>query len=271
MHRRRTDHPAQRWKLRLAACCFLFAIQSGWPAPTAAQAPLPDAPPTAAFSFAPPAPVAGQVVTFTSQSTDPEDPVDESWDLDGDGVFTDANGPVATWSFVAGRHLVQLRVVDAAQAESITSVAVDVAAPLAAAGRIRGSLLAPFPVVRIVGTASGASTLLRLMTITAPQTATATVRCRGAGCPFARRTQRMTNAKRGSGPRGTRTLRIHTFDGEPLSQLAQIQVFVTDPLQRGKYTRFTMRRARAPVRVDSCAAVGRAVVIRCPPRAGGTR
>jgi hypothetical protein len=240
-------------------------VQSGWPAPATAQAPSPDTPPTAAFSFAPATPVAGETVTFTSQSTDPEGPVAEVWDLDGDGVFADATGPVATSAFTAGRHLVQLRVVDAAQTESITSLAVDIAAT----GRIRGSLLTPFPIVRIVGTASGSSTLLKLMTITAPQTATATVRCRGRGCPFARRTQQMTSAKRGSGPRGTRTLRIHTFDGEPLGHLAQIQVFVTDALQRGKYTRFTMRRGKAPVRADSCTGVARAVVIRCPRTAGG--
>jgi hypothetical protein len=232
-----------------------------------------DRPPTAAFSFAPLAPVAGQPVTFTSQSTDPEGPIAETWDLDGDGTFADAAGPVATASFAAGPHVVTLRVVDADGVDSVTAVEVDVAAPVgrpivpAAVGGTRGGVLTPFPIVRLVGEASGTGTVLKLMTITAPQTATAIVRCRGGGCPFTRRSQRLTEAKRGSGPAGTRTLRILTFAGQSLSPGAKIQVFVTDPLQMGKYTRFTMRRSRAPQRVDHCTAVGRTIVTNCPPGA----
>ena len=300
MSSQRDDHPARHPRLGVVLWGCLLATGLGLPAAATAQAPVPAGTVAASFTFTPDAPLAAADVTFTSTSTftgDQNSIVSEAWDLDNDGVFGDQTGNTAVTQFAAaGTYPVALRVTDAGgrtsdatqvvtvadpppAPESIAPAPVEVPAPAgigpplvaAAPVRARGALLTPFPVVRIVGRASGTGTLLQLMTITAPQTATATVRCRGGGCPFARRTQRLRDAKRGSGPAGTRTLRIHTFDGEPLGHVAQIQVFVTDPLHKGKYARFTMRRSRAPQRVDSCTAVGRAVVISCPSRAGGER
>jgi len=226
-----------------------------------------DRPPVAGLTFAPAAPVEGETITFTSQSSDAEGPVVEAWDLDGDGVFAEAGGPVATTAFLAGSHVVRLRVVDSAGVERVVAQEVIVAAPLKPLG-LPGGPLKPLPVVRLVGTASGTRTLVSLLAITAPPTASAVIRCRGGGCPFSRRSRTFRGAKRGTGPTGTRTVRIRTFAGEPLSPGVRIQVFVTDPLRTGKYTSFTIRTGKAPRRADRCSAVGKQVVIKCPKVVG---
>ncbi len=233
-------------------------------------------PPTAAFSFAPAAPAAGETVTLTSHSGDPEGPVTEAWDLDGDGTFDDATGPVATTSFAAGAHVVGLQVVDGDRAQDVATQAVTVAAPPAGAAvavppPALVALLTPFALVRIVGAAEADGTDIRLITITGPPGASVVLRCRSRSCPFSRRVQPLAGAPRGSGPRGTRTLRVVTFAGGPLTPGAWIQVFVIDPQRTGKYTRFIMRRRRPPARIDRCAAPGREIVVTCPGAAGPAR
>ena len=56
-------------------------------------------PPSGAFTFTPASPGAGDTVTFSSPTVaDPEGgEVTRAWDLDGDGVFTDATTPTATF------------------------------------------------------------------------------------------------------------------------------------------------------------------------------
>ena len=226
-------------------------------------------PPTAAFSVEPAAPVAGDIVTLTSHSADPEGPVTETWDLDGDGTFGDATGPVATTSFAAGAHVVGLRVVDGDEAQDVATQELTVAAPVSVPPLAQ--LLTPFPVVRIVGTAEADGTDVRLITITGPPGATVVLRCRSRSCPFTRRVQPLAAAPRGAGPPGTRTLRVVTFAGGPLTPGTWIQVFVIDALRTGKYTRFIMRPRRAPARIDRCTALGREIVVDCPGPAGRGR
>lgn len=74
----------------------------------------PNLPPVADFGFAPAQPVAGQDVTFTSASTDPDGAIATTeWDLDDDGQFDDATGLVAQRSFPApGDYDVSVRVTD---------------------------------------------------------------------------------------------------------------------------------------------------------------
>jgi len=43
-----------------------------------------------------------------------------------------------------------------------------------------------------------------------------------------------------------------------------LEVFVTQKGMIGKYTRFKIRRLKAPLRTDSCTAPGRTRVRRCP-------
>ncbi len=74
-----------------------------------------DALPSASFEWEPREPKAGQEVTFTSTSTDPDGPLAETaWDLDGDDQHDDAQGTAARTTFAAaGSHRVGLRVTDA--------------------------------------------------------------------------------------------------------------------------------------------------------------
>ena len=68
-------------------------------------------PPSASYSVAPGAPVEGDTVTLTSNSTG--EIATSEWDLNGDGTYGDATGGTATTSFKAGTHDVGLLVSDA--------------------------------------------------------------------------------------------------------------------------------------------------------------
>jgi uncharacterized delta-60 repeat protein len=88
-----------------------------------------DAPPTAAFTFAPTAPVVGETVDLDgSGSTDSDGTVASyAWDLDDDGEHDDATGAVTTTTFTtAGDHTVGLLVTDGAgvQGTATTVIAV---------------------------------------------------------------------------------------------------------------------------------------------------
>lgn len=113
-------------------------------------------------------------------------------------------------------------------------------------------LLAPFPVVRIIGTATGSGASIKRFSIRAPRSAQVRVRCAGGGCP--RRTLRRRGSGRVSGVQ--RRLRVG----------AVVEVFVTQRGRVGKYTRFTIRKGMAPRRLDSCALHGARRPTRCPAR-----
>jgi PKD repeat protein len=96
-------------------------------------------PPVASFTFSPSAPKVGEMVAFTSTSTDPENDIeDQEWDLDGDGAYDDAHGPTARRSFgTAGSHTVGLRVTDkggqtATASAPVTVMGTSLASPPAA-------------------------------------------------------------------------------------------------------------------------------------------
>jgi hypothetical protein len=68
-----------------------------------------EAAPVASFSFSPPAPLSGELVTFTSTSSGGS----ELWDLEGDGACGDASGAIVQRSFAtAGVYTVKLCVSD---------------------------------------------------------------------------------------------------------------------------------------------------------------
>jgi PKD repeat protein len=91
--------------------------------------------PVAGFSVGTAVPVVGQPITFTSTSMDIDGAIAaQRWDLNGDGRFTDASGPVATWVFTqAGSHVVRLRVRDDSGATATASVTLVVDQPPTAA------------------------------------------------------------------------------------------------------------------------------------------
>ena len=79
-------------------------------------------PPVAAFDV--PTVVTNQPVVFTSTSTDPEGRLTSiAWDLNGDGVFDDGEGPTATRVFATtAKVAVSLRVADADGGQAIATV-----------------------------------------------------------------------------------------------------------------------------------------------------
>src|ERR687896_35016 len=250
------------------------------PPPNPPPPPLPNQPPNPAFAAVPGAPLAGEEVTFVSYSEDPDgNIVDESWDLDEDGIFDDATGPVVTHRFsLAGETTVRLRVTDDGGAAATRSLTVLVRegpggstgppaspsstqpsagpAPLPkplSASTPPPSLLSPFPIVRLVGSVTPLGTRITLLSVSAPMGARASVRCRGWACPV-KRAERIV---------GRRPVRFPALERlMPASLVLEVLVHRGDRI--GKYTRFKLRSGRRPRRADGCLWPGTARMAPCP-------
>ncbi len=207
-------------------------------------------PPVAAFTYAPEDPLPNDRILLTSFSADPDGPlVSQAWDLDGDGVFDDAQGPAATVSFtVAGDYVVRLQVIDRDGAAHVAQHSIGVQAPVA-------QFLRPFPVVRVIGAVGERGTRIREIVVTVPTGSRVQIVCRGGGCPVAR-------VKRGAV--AARTLRIRRFAARLLRPGAVVQITVTKPGAIGKYMRLRIRRGRSPSRIDRCLAPGAKLPGLCP-------
>jgi PKD repeat protein len=245
-----------------------------------------DVAPQAGFGFTPSAPRAGQPVTFTSTSTDSDGTIAAlQWDLDGDGQFKDAGGPTAQRAFpVAGSYTVSLRVTDDRGVSSTAFKTISVlgsatqeqdapagstpgtsapdalppAAPVPSPGTSspgRLSLLSPFPIIRIRGRADATAIHVDLLSVFAPRGSRISARCRGASCP---RRALAATAISSSRPVRLRGLERRYGNG------AVLEIRVTKPGRIGKYTRFSMRRGRAPLRQDLCLRPGTTRPSRCP-------
>ena len=185
--------------------------------------------------FLPTTPVEGQPVNFVSTSTDQDGAIaSQLWDLDGDGVFNDGTGVVATRTFAPGLHVVRLQISDLdggqATAEQIVPV-----------GSRAAQFLNPFPVIRLIGTTTPTGIRISRLTVLAPSGSRVVVRCRGRhrGCP--RRSQVRT----------ADLVRFRRFERR-LRARAVLEVFVTSPSAIGKYTRFRIRKGKPPSRRDLC-------------------
>jgi hypothetical protein len=250
------------------------------PPPNPPPPPPPNQPPTPGFAAVPGAPLTGDEVTFVSYSEDPDgDIVDEAWDLDEDGIFDDATGPIATHRFsLAGETTVSLRVTDDAGAPATRSLTVLVREgpggnagppaspsqpqpstgpvplpkPLAASTPLP-SLLSPFPIVRLVGSVTPLGTRIRLLSVSAPKGARASVRCRGWGCPV-KRAERVV---------GRRPVRFPVLERLMPANLV-LEVLVHGGERIGKYTRFRLRGDRRPRRADGCLWPGTTRMAPCP-------
>ena len=207
-------------------------------------------PPIASFGFSPSAPVAGRPITFTSTSRDLDGAIAaQQWDLDGNGVFNDAAGGVVQNTFpFPGIYTVALRVTDTSALSDVAFQSVVVSAPAGAAapapragpGR-RAQLLLPFPIVRIAGRVTGRWTHIVLLEVRAPADTRVRVACKGRGCPKRALTAVVQR-------------RVVRFAGMRRRLIAGsvVQVYVRANGRVGKYTRFTIRRSRAPLRRDMC-------------------
>ena len=221
------------------------------PAPPAAP---PNRPPVASFNVYPRAPVIGDRVEFVSTASDPESPIARhAWDLDGDGQYDDASGVSASHTFTrSGQHTVGLRVTDARGVADVERRTLLVAARLTSSSSL--ALMTPFPIVRIVGRATARGTQIRLLLVRgAPRGAKVTVRCRGAGCRVGRQVKYARSGR----------VRFRALE-RVMGPGTRIKIFVTRRGRIGKYTAFTIRRMRRPLRRDLCVTSARAKPTRCP-------
>ena len=222
--------------------------------------------PAASFDLSPANPSVSETVTFTSSSSDQDGSItSESWDLNGDGAFGDATGPVATAAYdTPGSRRVSLRVTDDLGSTSTWSLDFNVAAgvrqpatgaggsaPAPAAGP---SWMSPFPTVRIAGRAVRGGARLSLMAVRAVPGASVEVRCAGRACPARVRRARVARAGR---------VRVHAFE-RFLRAGTVLSVRVTKKGHVGKYTRFRIRSRKAPTRWDGCLMPGRSRPVECP-------
>jgi hypothetical protein len=97
--------------------------------------------PKAGLTWSPAAPRAGEIVTFTSTTTDPDgDALEHWWELDDDGDYDDGRGATATRTFpAAGRYEVYLYVEDARGGWDEIARTVEVGAPQPGGGAGGGS------------------------------------------------------------------------------------------------------------------------------------
>ena len=120
----------------------------------------------------------------------------------------------------------------------------------------RAAFLTPFPIVRIRGRLTSRGAVITLLSVRAPRGARVAVTCTGGtrrGCP---RGLRARTAAAVSFPAVKRHLRAG----------AALEVRVTRSGTIGKYTRFTIRKGRSPVRRDSCLLPGRSKPSACPSK-----
>lgn len=104
-------------------------------------------------------------------------------------------------------------------------------------------LLSPFPLVRLRGRILSTGSTISLLSVRAPRGSTVTIMCRGPArsCPRAKWTRTTTAS----------AIRVRAFERRMKSGTT-VRIFVTKPGFIGKYTRFTIRRKRAPLRADAC-------------------
>jgi hypothetical protein len=214
--------------------------------------PPPNEAPTAAFAVLPASPVVGEGVRFVSYSSDRDGRITgQAWDTDGDGVFDDATGPIATRTFSQpGQRTITLRVIDDRGAVSTRSFAVLVHERLLSPFP---RLLSPFPIVRLSGTVTHRGTNIRLLSVRAPRGARVLVRCRGKRCPV----RRVEKVVRGARVRLRAVERVM-----PPGVVLDVLVRRGDSI--GKFTRFRFRRSHRPRRTDGCLWPGTTRMAPCP-------
>jgi hypothetical protein len=207
--------------------------------------------PSASFTWSPSIPHVGDKVSLFSNSTDPSSPITAfAWDLSGTGVFVSA-GAVSSTSFsTPGKHVVGLRVTDAAGASAVAAETIEVASGL--------RLMHPFPTVRIASRGAGAGIRLKLLSVRAPAGARIAVACSGKGCPVKSQSRIAAAGKPGAAPLEFRRFQRFLRPGVVL------QIRISKPGEIGKYTRFVVRRGRLPARSDACIGSAAGKPIPCP-------
>jgi hypothetical protein len=206
------------------------------------------------FTFFPPTPHVGEPVTLASTSTDAASPIiGFAWDFAGNGSFAPA-GPLVTTSFATpGPHVVHLR---AGAANGVTR---EVGQTINVLAR-QLNLIQPFPVIRMVGSLMSSGVKISVLTVQAPAGSLVSARCVGKRCPL-KLERAYAKARAGS----TRVLPVTLWRFERLLRAGVVlQIKVSKAGQVGKYTSFTVRRGRVPVRLDECLDPTRLTPMACP-------
>lgn len=218
--------------------------------PAPAPAPVP-APPVASFSWFPATPHVGEAVSLISTSSSPDATIARlAWSLPGSPPFAEGGPAVSTSFATVGPHPVTLRVTDSdGQSATVTQI-ISVAAQAV-------PLMQPFPVVRIAGSDTSSGARLSIVSVLAPAGSTVSVTCSGHGC----HTRRVVRAVPASG--GVALISFRTFQTR-LGAGARLVIRVWHAGEIGKYTSFTVRSGRLPVRVDSCLSPAGVNPMPCP-------
>jgi hypothetical protein len=214
------------------------------------------APPLGGFVSFPAAPTVGQQVMFAYSAVGPIASID--WDLNGDGVFDDAQGATAARAFAApATYAISLRVTDLDGLATTTTrlIAVGLATPAPPLAPLpRTTLISPFPIVRVTGRTARRGARIKALEVFAPAGARVTVNCKGKRCPF-RKWRRTAGAK---------PLSVGPLRGRFLPARVRLQVRVYKAGLIGKYTRLVIRRRKPPARRDLCLAPGKSTASQCP-------
>ena len=232
---------------------YLVSLRASGPAGTATQSQwvlIGNRPPFASFTYTPDPPAAGQVVSFAAAASDPDGSVAAiTWDLNGDGTFVDAAGPVAAMAFPGpGAYRVAMRVTDSSGATTVSTQGI-------AVGPRPPSLLQPFPIVRLTTRSTPDGVQVLRLGVQAPRGSRVAIRCIGRSC----RTHHQVRVVRRSG----RPLRFHALEHRMRAGVV-LEIRVTAPGHVGKYTRFVLRRAKPPERLDKCLQPGAVGPSACP-------
>jgi hypothetical protein len=222
------------------------------------------APPLVSFRWFPSVPQTGETVSIVSTASDTTSAITGlAWALTGSGPFQ-PGGSVLTTSFsTPGSHVVRLRVTNAYGLSSIAAETINVVGP-------KVSLMQPYPVVRLAGSETRSGVRLRLLEVQQlPIGARITVRCKSPPAPRHRgrtpgrcpttRAVRIAAANR----IGNTAVAFRTFE-RTLRFGVTLEILVSAPGEIGKYTRFTVRRGRLPLRVDMCLDPTGVKPIACP-------
>ncbi len=209
----------------------------------------------ASFTWSPRVPGVGEPTSLTSTSTDPASGITGyAWDLGGTGKFTAGGSTIGTVFTTPGLHHVGLRVTAADGHTATVSETIEVLPA-------EYPLMRPFPVVRIAGVANAIGAKITLLGVQAPIGAKISVACKGHGCPA------KTAVAMASAPAhhhgNTVTITFRRFERQLRAGIV-LKVRVSKSGVVGKYTSFTIRRSKSPLRVDACLDALSAKAIKCP-------
>ena len=102
-----------------------------------------------------------------------------------------------------------------------------------------------------------------MLTVQTPLASKVTVTCKGHGCKTKTESRTATASKSTKMTAGAVMLAFNRFE-RPLKAGAMLQIRVTKAGQIGKYTSFSIRRHKLPVRNDACLRPSGTVPVACP-------